>query len=180
MGNSLFDQLKQAGLVDEKKANKLKQEQRKKGKQHKGKKACITDENKLRAQRVLAEKAARDRELNKERNKAAGRKAVAAQINQLIEMNRVADRDGEIAFNFTDDGKVQRIYVSEKIHQQLGRGYLAVVRYVDRYELVPAPVAERIKLRDESRILVCNTPNADAIDDDDPYADYKVPDDLMW
>jgi len=180
MGNSLFDQLKQAGLVDEKKASKLKQEQRKTGKQQKGKKARITDENKLRAQQAVAEKAARDRVLNKERNKAADRKAVAAQINQLIEMNRVADRDGEIAFNFTDDGKVQRIYVSEEIHQQLGRGYLAVARFVDRYELVPVPVAERIKLRDESRILVCNTPKADTIDEDDPYADYKVPDDLMW
>lgn len=180
MGNSLFDQLKQAGLVDEKKAKKVKQEQRKKSRQHKGKKTRTLDENKLRAQQALAEKAARDRELNRERNEAAERKAIAAQINQLIEMNRVTDCDGEIAFNFTDGGKIQRVYVSEKIHQQLGRGFLAVVKYVDRYELVPAQVAEKIKLRDESRILVCNTQKADTIDEDDPYADYKVPDDLMW
>ncbi len=180
MGNSLFDQLKQAGLVDDKKANELRQEKRKKGRQRNGKKTQIMDESKLRAQQALAEKATRDRELNQQRDEAAERKAVAAQINQLIEMNRITDRDGEIAFNFTDDDKVQRVYVSEKIHQQLGRGYLAVVRYVDRYELVPVPVAERIKLRDESRILVCNTKKADTMDDDDPYADYKVPDDLMW
>jgi len=180
MGNSLFDQLKQAGLVDDKKANELRKEKRKKGKQRKGKKAQVMDENTLRARQALSEKAAHDRVLNRERNEAAERKAVAVQINQLIEMNRVADRDGEIAFNFTDDGKVQRVYVSEDIHRQLGRGILAVVSYADRYELVPAPVAEKIKLRDESRILVCNPPKADTTDDDDPYADYKVPDDLMW
>jgi len=180
MGNSLFDQLKQAGLVDEQKAKNLKQEQRKKGRQQKGKKARMSDENKRRAQQAMAEKAAHDRELNRERNAAMERKAAVAQINQLIEMNRVTECDGAMAFNFTDGGKIQRVYVSEKIHQQLGRGFLAVVKYVDRYELVPAQVAEKIKLRDESRILVCNTQKADTIDEDDPYADYKVPDDLMW
>ena len=180
MGNSLFDQLKQAGLVDENKAKKLKQEQRKKGRQHKGRKTRPLDENKLRAQRALAEKAARDRQLNRERNEAAQRKAVTAQINQLIEMNRVTESDGEIAFNFTDGGKIRRIYVSDKIHQQLGCGFLALVRHCDQYELVPAQVAEKIKLRDESRILVCHLSGDDKKDEDDPYADYKVPDDLMW
>jgi uncharacterized protein YaiL (DUF2058 family) len=37
-------------------------------------------------------------------------------------------------------------------------------------------------LRDPSVVIVCNTQqqSADGTPEDDPYADYKVPDDLMW
>jgi uncharacterized protein YaiL (DUF2058 family) len=44
---------------------------------------------------------------------------------------------------------------------------------------VPAVVADKIKQRDESVVLSQQAVNTD-IDEDDPYADYQIPDDLMW
>ncbi len=177
MGNSLFDQLKKTGLVDEKRAKKDRYKQ---AKQQKGKKAKPIPESKLLAQQAQAEKVARDRELNQQRKLAAEQVAIAAQIKQLIQMNRIEDASGDIVFNFTDRNKVQRLYVTNDLHAQLVRGRLAIVKLADGYELVPTGVAEKIKLRDPSCIILCNAAEADDIDEDDPYVDFQVPDDLMW
>jgi len=180
MGNSLLDQLKKSGLVDEKKAKQAQKAKHKQARQLKGKQAKSLDEGKLRAQQAQAEKVARDRELNQQRKQAAEQNAIAAQIRQLIEMNRIDDNDGEIGFNFTDGNTVQRLYVTEKLRDQLVRGGLAIAKLEGRYDLVPAAVAEKIKLRDPSRVVLCNVAQPGASDEDDPYADYQVPDDLMW
>ncbi len=180
MGNSLFEQLRKSGLVDDKKVKQVKKEKYKQTKQQKGKKAKPLTESKRLAQQAQAEQVTRDRELNRQRKLAAEQVAQAAQIKQLIEMNRIDDSQGEIAFNFTDGNKVQRLYVTDKLHTQLVRGRLAVVKLGDGYELVPAGVAEKIKLRDPSCVLVCNVVDSDGTDEDDPYAEFQVPDDLMW
>ncbi len=180
MGNSLFDQLQKSGLVNEQKAKQAKKDKQKQAKQQKSKKAKPVAESKLLAQQAQAEKVARDRELNQQRKQAAEQVAMAAQIKQLIQMNCIEDSQGDIAFNFTDGNKVQRLYVTDELHAQLVRGRLAVVKLADGYELVPAGVAEKIKLRDPSCVLVCNEVESDAVDGDDPYADFQVPDDLMW
>lgn len=179
MGGSLFDQLKKTGLVDKNKAQQASKKKHLQSKQQKGKKAGKTDESKLRAQQVQAEQAARDRELNLKQKQAAEQKAIAAQIRQLIEMNRIDD-DGDIGFNFVDDSNVQQIYVSEKVQDELVRGQLAIIKLQNRYELVPVKVAEKIALRDSSCVILCNAVSAIDSDDDDLYADYRVPDDLMW
>jgi uncharacterized protein len=180
MGNSLFDQLKKSGLVDDKTAKQAKKDKQKQAKQQKGKKAKPLAESKLLAQQAQAEKVARDRELNQQRKLAAEQVALAAQIKQLIQMNRIEDAQGDIGFNFTDGNKVQRLYVTDEQHAQLVRGRLAVVKLGAGYELVPAGVADKIKLRDPSCVLVCNVVASDGTDEDDPYAEFQVPDDLMW
>ncbi|MDX2350229.1 MAG: DUF2058 family protein, partial [Porticoccus sp.] len=65
-------------------------------------------------------------------------------------------------------------------HNQLSKGLIAVVRLNDQYELVPAVVADKISQRDESIVLVQNQANKDDSGEDDYYADFKIPDDLMW
>jgi len=104
---------------------------------------------------------------------------LAAQVRQLIEVNRLPKGEGDIAYNFTDEGKVKRLYVSEQMQRQLGLGRLAVVKLDEQYELVPTAVAEKIRQRDESCVILCNEPEQHS-DEDDPYADYQIPDDLMW
>jgi uncharacterized protein YaiL (DUF2058 family) len=47
------------------------------------------------------------------------------------------------------------------------------------YEVVPAKVAEKIKQRDEHTVIVMFSDNAPSIEDDE-YAAFEVPDDLMW
>jgi hypothetical protein len=54
------------------------------------------------------------------------------------------------------------------------------VRLDDSYELVPMVVADKIRQRDESYVIVSQQPQASVDEADDPYADYKIPDDLMW
>ena len=106
------------------------------------------------------------------------KKAIAAQIRQLIEVNRAPKGDGDVAYNFQDANKIQRIYVTEATRNQIVRGELVIVRLGDVYELVPKFVAEKITQRDPDCVLTVKeaTPAAEA----DAYAKYKIPDDLIW
>jgi len=178
---SLQEQLLKAGMVDEKKAKKIKQEKRKQAKQPKG--TVIVDETKEAAKRALAEKSARDREMNRLRQAEADKKAIHAQIIQLITLNRIDRSRGDIAYQFTDGKKIKKIFVDSLLQTQLVKGVIALVKLKEGYELVPAAVAEKIKQRDESAILVHNDKAAsvaDTVEEDDPYAAYQIPDDLMW
>lgn len=181
MGNSLIDQLKKTGLVDKKKAHKVKHEQYKNKKQ-KAKKGAAEelDEAKLLAQKAQADKVERDRQINQQKQEEAERKAIAAQIIQLIETNRVTEREGDVTYNFTDANVVKRIFVSEAIYKHLMSGKLAIAKLGEAYELVPIAVAEKIKQRDASCIIMNDDTVVSEADEDDPYADYEIPDDLMW
>ncbi len=179
MGNSLQEQLIKAGLADEKQARKArapKQHQKKK----KGQRAPQSSESARAAQKAQAEKAARDRELNEKRQAKAQRKALVAQIRQLIEENRLErGEDAEIGYYFQDGDKVRKIYVTEAMRQQIGDGQLEIVRLGGRYDLVPPAVADKIRQRDPI-FVVARQVSEQEPDEDDPYKDYKVPDDLMW
>ena len=179
MNHSLRDQLLKAGLVNEKQAKKAKQEKRIKAKQQRKNKTAVLDETQLSARQALAEKAERDRRLNRERQQASERKAQEAQIKQLIETNRLPVEDGEIAYHFEDEKKIKRIYVTEPIRKRLAGGGLAIVRSEAQYDVVPAAVAEKIRTRDGQRVIFCNEKQSGE-DADDAYADYQVPDDLRW
>ena len=182
MAGSLQDQLLKAGVANKKQAKKAQQEKRaaqgKKGAQ-KGQPAAESNEAALAAQRAQAEKAERDRQLNLERKAEAERKAIAAQIRQLIDQNRVAREDAEEPYHFTDAGKLRSLRVTSVQRDQLARGRLEIVRDGDRYELVPAEVADKIRARDASCVIARNRDESKP-DQDDPYAAYQVPDDLMW
>lgn len=172
---SLKDQLMKAGLADAKKARKAEHEKRQQAKDPQAETA-----QKL-AQQAQAEKAERDRELNRQQQQEKDERALAAQIRQLIEAHRLERKGGDISWQFTDAKKIKKIYVSAAQRDQLTRGQIAIVRLGDTHELVPAVVAERIRQRDEAAVVLLNikavSTEADA---DDPYADYKIPDDLMW
>ena len=180
MGNSLFDQLKKSGLIDEKKAKQIKKEKHQLTKQQKSKKSRPLSESKQRVQQAQAEKVARDRKLNQEQKKTQEQQAIAAQIKQLIKMNRIDNSAGNIRFNFTDGNKVQRLYVTKELQDQLTLGSLAIIKVDEGYELVPASVAEKISQRDETRVLSVSNGQPKDSASDDPYADFTVPDDLMW
>jgi hypothetical protein len=182
MSNSLFDQLKKSGLVNDKKARQVKQDQYQNQKQQKGKKGqpAPVNEAKQLAQQAHAEKLERDRLLNQQLKDEAERKAIAAQIKQLIESHRISNRDGEIAYNFTDSNVVKRIHVNATVHKDLSNGHLTIVKLGERYELVPNIVADKIKQRDASYIIACASTAEITTAEDDPYAAYQVPDDLMW
>lgn len=176
---SLQDQLLQAGVVDKKKAKKIKQEQRKEAKSRQKGHAEV-NEDQEQARRAQMEKAERDRELNKQQLEKAEQKAIQAQVIQLIKMNRIDRQQGDIAYQFTDGSKIKKIYVTGQLQADLIRGRLAIAKLEGAYELLPAAAAEKIMQRDQQVIVMLNEGAAAEIDEDDPYAEYQIPDDLMW
>ncbi len=95
-------------------------------------------------------------------------------------MNKIDRKDGDIGYNFTDGTLVKKIYVDKATQDQLVNGRLAIARDGEGYAIVPGVVADKIAQRDESTIVLNNTVDEQAMDEDDPYADFKIPDDLMW
>lgn len=182
MAGSLQDQLLQAGLADKKKASKVKKDKQKQAKVQRRSKTEFVDDTKLQVQVARKEKVENDRLLNEKKNAEAEIKAIAAQVQQLIKVNRLSRARAEIDYNFTDNKKIKKILVDSTMLEQLSKGRLAIVMLDSKYEVVPAVIAEKIKMREPDKVIVCNDriEAVTDIDDDDPYADYQIPDDLMW
>ena len=189
MANAFQDQLLKAGLVSKHKVNKANKSKHKQAKQQPKNKTTEADELKQQVKQAALEKAQRDRELNRQKVEENNKKAIAAQIRQLVEMNRIAlgDQgdeadDSDSVYNFEDNNKIKQVYVTDQLRQQIVNGRLAIVRLNDKYEIVPKGVADKIMQRDASFVVVCNekATGVESADEDDEYADYKVPDDLMW
>ncbi|HEY5800330.1 MAG TPA: DUF2058 domain-containing protein [Burkholderiaceae bacterium] len=176
---SLADQLLKAGLVDKKKAAKVQQDKSKQKKEELRTGTKAADEAKLAAAEIQRKNAERTRELNAQRDAAAKEKAILAQIVQLVEKNRQSKGKGDIAYNYTHDNKIERIYVSEAVRAHLAAGRLVIVVLNGVVELVPKVIADKIEERNPA-LVVRVKKSAAVVDEDDPYAAYQIPDDLMW
>lgn len=175
MAGSLQDQLVKAGLATEQQARSTKSKKRK---QKRSGAQPPDAAQRQQATEAAAEKRKRDQELNRQRDEEAKRKAEQIVLWQLVRDNRIARSAADTPFNFTDGKALKRLYVSAAQHRDLVAGSLAIVRHDDFYELVPAAVAERLASAEPALVLVHNQPEPE--DGDDEYADFKVPDDLMW
>lgn len=181
MAKSLQEQLLGAGLTNKAKAKTSKTNKRKQTQAVRKNKIVVVDETAeamKRAKRKLIEK---DKALNLQKQQFAEKKAIIAQIKQLVDSKKVPqDGEGE-AYNFSDGATIKKIYVSTDVREQLVNGRLAIVKIEKRYEIVTAEVAEKIRQRDENCVLLLNErKDANSIEEDDAYAAYQVPDDLMW
>ncbi len=179
--SSLQDQLLKMGLTDKKKAKQAEKHVKKQKKVQR--KTGAEDETKLRAEQARKEKADRDRELNLQKKAEEEKKAIQAQVKQLIEMNRLGDEvKGDVPHNFVLDKKVKKINVTAKISDQLAKGRLAIAELEGTFELIPPKVAEKILQREADWPIVLNekAPDTGDEEEDDPYADFQIPDDLMW
>jgi len=178
---SLQEQLLKAGLTTKDKATKAKSAKRKQNKVNRKHKIEVIDENKEAAIKAQEEQAERARQLNKEKNAIAEEKAVLAQIKQLVEVNKQPLGKPSVSFNFSDNGAIKKLEVSNEIHKHLTNGLLAVSKQGNSYALVPKAIAEKINLRSTEFIIILNDKvQSEEVDEDDPYADYQIPDDLMW
>lgn len=179
MANSFGDQFLKAGLVNKTQLDKANKSKTKQQKLKQKQKIEVVDAAVVAARQAAAETAARDRELNRQQKAELERKAVQAQIRQLVELNRLPRGDGEVGYNFQDGVAIKRLHVTPAVHDKLTRGLLAIVSLDGRYDIIPSVVAEKIMLRDAG-CIISNAPTRLETGEDDPYADYQVPDDLMW
>ena len=185
MNNPFQDQLLKAGLVTKKQVQKARQDKTRKNKQQHSKKEKVVDETRLKVQQAAEEKAQRDRELNRKKQEQARQKAISIEINQLI-LNHCLTRDEncDIVYNFEHNKKVKRIYINAEMKQQIIQGKLGIARIEGRYELVPKSIAEKIQQRNKKRVVIFDKKqeleHQEMSDENDPYADYQIPDDLTW
>jgi len=176
---SLQEQLLKAGLIDKNKAKQANQDKSKQKKVERKTGTQSVDEVRLAALETQRKNAERARELNAQRDAAARQKAILAQIAQMVQQNRQGKGNGDIAYNFTHGSKIERIYVSAAVQGHLMAGRLVIVRLGDATELVPRVIADKIAERDPALVVRVNKSSA-VVEEDDPYAAYQIPDDLMW
>jgi len=176
---SLQEQFLKAGLVDKKKVKQANQEKSQQKKVERRTGTQTVDEVRLAALETQRKNAERARELNAQRDAAATQKAIMAQIVQMVQQSRQSKGAGDIAYNFTHDNKIKRIYVSAAVQANLIAGRLVIVCQGENTELVPRVIADKIAERDPSLVVRVNKTSTE-IDADDPYAAFQIPDDLMW
>lgn len=176
---SLQEQLLKAGLVDKNKVKKVNQDKSKQKKEERRTGTQSVDEARLAALEIQRKNAERARELNAQRDEAATQKAIHAQIVQMVQKNRQNKGKGDIAYNYTHGTKIERIYVSAEVREHLVAGRLVIVCLEDGVELVPRVIADKIAERDASMVVRVNKSSTE-VEEDDPYAAFQIPDDLMW
>lgn len=175
---TLQEQMLKAGLVTSKKMEKVQRTAKKSRVQAREARASVEENKKAQVER--------DRQLNEQQKQATLSKEYKAQVKQLIEMNKISLGKGDIGFNFTDNNLIKKIMVDKLTQSQLISGRLAIARLAadssgeSEYFVIPASVADKIAQRDASSIVLNSALSQEEQDEEDPYADFKVPDDLMW
>ncbi|MDF7647704.1 DUF2058 domain-containing protein [Pantoea sp. Acro-805] len=175
---TLQEQMLKAGLVSSKKMDKVQRTAKKSRVQAREAREAVEENKKAQIER--------DKLLSEQQKQAVLSKEYKAQVKQLIEMNRLTIAKGSIDFNFTDNNLIKKIAVDKQTQTQLINGRLAIARLVvdstgkSEYAIIPAVVADKIAQRDADSIVLNSAVSQEVQDEDDPYADFKVPDDLMW
>ncbi|WP_273802278.1 DUF2058 domain-containing protein [Proteus vulgaris] len=173
---TLQEQMLKAGLVTSKKMAKVQRTAKKSRVQAREAREAVEENKKAQLER--------DKLLSEQQKQATLSKEYKAQVKQLIEMNRITPAKGDIDFNFTDNNVIKKIVVDKLTQSQLISGRLAIARMDNagktEYAIIPASVADKITQRDVDSILLNNALSETEQDEDDPYADFKIPDDLMW
>lgn len=180
MGNPFQDQFLKAGVVTKQQVKKAQSDSNKKKKEQRSKKTSVVDETRLKAQQAAKEKAAHDKALNQRKEEQAKQKAISIEIDQLISSNAITCGDEcDIVYNFEHRNKVNRIYLDAQMKQKVIDGKLGIARIDGRYELIPRPIAEKIQQRNDKRVILFEHEEVE-VDENDPYAEFQVPDDLVW
>lgn len=177
MSKSLQDQFLKLGLVDKKSFNKSKKDK------HRKKISADDQKNEMAdmAKQALAEKKKRDQQLNKKKIAEREAKEATAKARQLIETHKVDFEKGDIPYNFQHESKIKKIYLSQNGIDSLVKGKVGIVLLAGDYTFVPADIIYKIKELNKNFIVLLNASDEKkGKDEDDPYAEFEVPDDLMW
>lgn len=174
--NALQAQLLKAGLVDNKKAKKLSKQA-----VHE-KRTGESNEAELKAsiEQAKQEKQVKDQAIEQQKKAALQEKELKAAIVQMIEQHKIRDTDGEVSYQFIDE-KIKKVYINQQIYNALVAGTLVIAKDNESYAFLPKALADRINAKMQGFIIVNNSEqNAETTDEEDPYAAYVIPDDLMW
>lgn len=180
--NPLQEQLLKAGLVKKSKVAAVAREQH--VARHAKAPAAPSDAA-LEVERARVDKAERDRALERERRAQAQGAELRAQARQIIHDRKLAAA-GDIEYRFTVDASIRTVLVSDDQRRKLAAGSLVIVRAGEGFALLPRGAADKVRERDADMIALDHglaadaEPAASTSGDDAYYAQFKVPDDLIW
>lgn len=179
--SSLADQLLKAGLTTKQKAKQANTAKRQKKKQERKGNVAVDDSLKQQVAQSQQEKKEKDAQLAAKAKADLEAKENKAAVKQMILQHHIKDIDGESLFNFTFENKVKDLRVTEQLRKSLVSGTVGVCVLEKDFYLLPAELINKITTRDESaKVCLNDIEDALEVDEDDPYADYVIPDDLMW
>jgi len=178
---SLQEQLMKSGLINKQKAKQAQTEKRRKAKQKKKKgTVAVSDiQISIHEQKELLKQ--QDLENNRQTQAQLDARAAHGKLIQMIAQHCEKDYQGEIDYHFTYASKVKRIAVNEKTQQGLIRGSLAICVLNDEFYLINKDAAAILADIDPSVLVALHDKEEPlTAQEDDPYADFAVPDDLIW
>ena len=102
--------------------------------------------------------------------------------SQMIQHHKIQQTEGDVVYQFIDENKIKKVYLSQPIYNALVSGSLMIAKDQDRYAYLPKALAEKIDQKMQGFILINQQTeqNNQTTDEEDPYAAYVIPDDLMW
>lgn len=182
MSSSLQDQLLSAGLISKDQVRKNQSKKRRK----KGQMRVVDPETQER-QAVAAANAQREKEraqeLNQQREQARKAQQQADRIRQILTsrgLPKAGVNDDTTRFNFQLDKRVHGLHVTAEQRSKLVKGALGIVHFDGSYHLLPLEHAQRIQELSPQRVWIGGPDDDTPKSEDDPYAAYEVPDDLIW
>ena len=180
--NPLQEQLLKAGLA---KKAKVVQAAREQNKDWHAKGPADASEAQLLARQAREQKAGRDRVIAAERKAQARAAELGAQARQIIQDKKLP-RSGDSEYRFSADGAIRTLLVNDDLRRKLSSGAVVIARLGDRYELLPRAAGDKVRERDASLVVLDHglaadaVPIADNAEDAAYYAQFQVPDDLVW
>ena len=166
---SLQDQLLKAGLTTKQKRSGVKHG------------ASLQEQVQQDLEKAKIEKQLKDNALNDEKKQQLASKEQQLRIKQILTHHQLKGVNGESEYNYTFGTTIKKLLVDEITHKALVNGRLALCGVDDITYLVTSETAEKVAELDSTIILVQNDKLAsDTVDEDDPYAEFQIPDDLMW
>ena len=187
--NALQAQLLKAGLVKKSQVSQVANQQAKaRVDKHDPKAAAIAAEAELariEAEKARLEKVERDRQIAAERNAERRANELRAQARQIIADKKVVAK-GEAEYRFNDGEVIRTLLMTEAVRKQVIDAALVIVRDVEGYCLLPRVAAVQVRERAPELIVLDNAgrdyvePSTGNAEDDAYYAQFQVPDDLVW
>ena len=181
---SLQDQLLKAGLTTKQKSRQANSDSRKKNKQARSgvkHEVSLQDKVKHDLEKSKKEKLEKDAALNAEKNKQLAQKETHLRVLQILKHHQLKNINGETEYNYTFGKTVKKLFVDAITLRALGNGLLAICGIDEITYVVTAETAEKVASLDSSVVLVQNDKVvSDDVDENDPYAEFQIPDDLMW
>ncbi len=181
---SLQEQLLKAGLTTKQKARQANSVKRKQNKQKRsGVDHGISLQEQVQQDLVKdrSEKLAKDAALNQQKKQVLAVKEQLLRISQILEHHQLKNVSGEIEYNYNFENKIKKLFVDTSTHNALVNGRLALCGWENKTYIVTTETATKLAELDAKVVLVQNERVTSAgVNDNDPYADYQIPDDLMW